>query len=115
MVSAARVHYSQKGSGSMFFKKALEKIFNKEYQVTDKERIKQNEQLELKNELTDALLQDLEANDIQAYRIQKGLVVLIENYHEGAIPVEIQIITKPLNYDYDALHAEYLEKIKAKN
>lgn len=92
------------------FKALLEGLRDKILPITPKGRIQQKEQTQLKKDLVDALASDLEEAGIETYLVQKGLVVLIENDEEGAIPVEIDIITKPLDYDYLGLHEEYLDK-----
>lgn len=92
------------------FKDTVDSFVGTEFPVTPKGRIQQKEQIELKNDLTYALMDDLIEIGIECYPVQKGFVALVPNDIEGAIPVEINIITKPLDYDYMSLHDEYIEK-----
>lgn len=94
------------------FKALLEGLGDKVFPITPKGRIQQKEQTQLKKDLVDALASDFEEAGIETYLVQKGLVVLIENDEEGAIPIEIDIITKPLDYDYIGLNDEYIAKQK---
>ena len=93
------------------FKDALNKVRETVFPVTVRGRIQQKEQIILKNDLTTALMQDLEAAGIEVYSVQKGFVILLPNDEEGVIPVELTIVTKPLDDDYDALHTEHIEKL----
>ena len=88
----------------------LDTIRETVYPITDKGRIRQKEQTELKVQITDAIAADLKSNDIDVLEVQKGFVILLQNDEEGAIPVEVNIITKPLDYDVFGLHDEYLSK-----
>lgn len=81
-----------------------------ELPITPALRIQQKEQTNLKNSLTDSLMDDMEQAGIEVFRTQKGFVLLVPNIEEGAIPVEINVITKPLDLDYISLHEEYLDK-----
>ena len=80
------------------------------FPITPASRIQQKEQTNLKNSLTDSLMDDMEQADIEVFRTQKGFILLVPNIEEGAIPVEINVITKPLDLDYISLHEEYLDK-----
>ena len=93
------------------FVSVMSVIKEKIYNITNKDRIQQKEQLELKNMLTNALLKDFKEADIEVYEVPKGFVIILPNDEEGAIPVELSIVTKPLDYDYDGLHDEYLRKL----
>lgn len=97
------------------FLSVVEIVKEKIYNITDKGRIKQKEQLELKTSLTNALLKDFESAGVESYAVQKGIVILLQNDEEGAIPLEVTITTKPLDYDYDQLHEEWLEKEAARS
>lgn len=88
----------------------IEGVFKKVYNVTNKQRIQQKEQLVLKQDLTEALFNDMVEAGFEVVQVPKGVVLIIENEEEGGIPVEINIVTKPLDYDYDIQHEEWLAK-----
>lgn len=94
------------------FRDVVEEVKKEEFKLNTKgNAIVQSERNELKFKLTDALALALEeVEDIDVVQVQKGIAILLPNDIEGSIPVEIQIITKPLDYDVDGLHQEYLEK-----
>lgn len=94
------------------FEEVIDKINKTEYKLNTKgNAVVQSERNEMKFQLTDALAAVFEEiEDIDVLQVQKGIVLLLPNEIEGSLPVEIQIITKPLDYDYDSLHEEYLEK-----
>lgn len=95
-------------------KKMIESCEEVVYPVTTKGRLVQKEQIKLKNDLTLSLMEDMKEIGIEVYPVQKGFVIVIPNNEEGVIPVEVNIITKPLDYDYIALHEEYLDKLNKK-
>lgn len=96
------------------FKEMVESIAEVVYKITPKGRISQGEQNELKAGLTNALQADLGEAGIESYVTQQGIVIVIPNDMEGAIPVELNIITKPLDLDYHILHEEWQDKLKAR-
>lgn len=92
------------------FLDAMKSVEGKQYNVTDKGRIQQKEQLELKTLLTESLLKDFVEAGVEVVEVPKGFVIVVPNDEEGAIPLELSIVTKPLDYDYDALHDEWSAK-----
>ena len=94
------------------FKEMIDSVEETKFPITDRGRLVQKEQTKLKNSLTHALMEDIGDQGIEVYAVQKGFVVVIPNNEEGVIPIEVNIITKPLDYDYIALNEEYFDKQK---
>ena len=88
----------------------LDTIEETVYPTTDKGRIRQKEQTELKMALTNAFVEDLKDMGLEVLEVQKGFALLLQNHEEGAIPVEVNIVTKPLDYDAFGLHDEFMAK-----
>lgn len=96
----------------------MEAINNKQYETTNTkygQKIKQSEAIELKTQLQDlvvGLIQD--TFDIDVFLSDKGVILQIPNEELGALNVELQLVTKPLDMDVDGIDAELREKRERK-
>lgn len=96
----------------------MQEIDNKEYTVTDTkygEKIKQSEAIELKAQLQDVVVGLIKDTfDLDVYLSDKGVILQIPNKELGAINVELQLVTKPLDMDVEGIDAELRDKQEAK-
>lgn len=82
--------------------KLLESIKEKDFTVSQTkkgEKIKQTEHRELKSNIMSALLEDLKEKGLAIGMSKDGIVIEMPNDNLGAIPVELDIKVKGLDYD----------------
>lgn len=93
----------------------LQEIKEREFKTTkDNKRLNQSAGNELKNIITELVMDSLLTTypDLNVIRGASSLLLMIENDIEGALPLEITIVNKPLNIDENDFAEEYQEKLK---
>ena len=93
----------------------LQEIKTKEFKTTkDNKRLSQAAGNELKNIMTELVMESLLTTypELNVIRGASSLLLMIENDIEGALPLEITIVNKPLNIDENDFAEEYQEKLK---
>ncbi len=93
----------------------LQEIKTKEFKTTkDNKRLNQSSGNELKNIVTELVMESLLTTypELNVIRGASSLLLMIENDIEGALPLEITIVNKPLNIDENDFANEYHEKLK---
>ena len=100
------------------YKKTMDMINNKVYTVSQTkygEKIKQAEAIELKAQLQAMVVELLqETFDLDVFMSDKGVILQIPNVELGALNVELQLVTKPLDMDVEGIDAELRAKEEAK-
>lgn len=93
----------------------LQEIKEREFKTTkDNKRLSQSAGNELKNIITELVMDSLLTTypELNVIRGASSLLLMIENDIEGALPLEITIVNKPLNIDENDFAEEYQEKLK---
>lgn len=93
----------------------LQEIKNKEFKTTkDNKRLNQASGNELKNIITELVMESLLITypELNVIRGASSLLLMIENDIEGALPLELTIVNKPLNIDENDFAEEYQEKLR---
>lgn len=77
-------------------------------------RIQQGEATKLKEIMIDLAIEALEEKytELEIIKGAKGVLLLIPNEIEGAIPMVLDIVNKPLDFDVEEWEEEYKDKIK---
>ena len=100
------------------YKDTMDMINNKVYTVSQTkygEKIKQSEAIELKAQLQNMVVELLqETFDLDVFMSDKGVILQIPNVELGALNVELQLVTKPLDMDVEGIDAELRAKEEAK-
>lgn len=100
------------------YKETMDMINNKVYTVSQTkygEKIKQAEAIELKAQLQAMVVELLqETFDLDVFMSDKGVILQIPNVELGALNVELQLVTKPLDMDVEGIDAELRAKEEAK-
>ena len=93
----------------------LQAIKNREFKTTkDNKRLSQAAGIELKNIVTDLVKDALIASypELNVIRGANSLLLMIDNDLEGALPLEVTIVNKPLDIDDNDFAEQYQEKLK---
>lgn len=93
----------------------LQEIKTKEFKTTkDNKRLSQASGNELKNIITELVMESLLTTypELNVIRGASSLLLMIENDIEGALPLELTIVNKPLNIDENDFAEQYQEKLK---
>lgn len=97
--------------------KLLQEIYQKVYKTSKTQkglRIVQSEQNQLKAEVENILKSTIENEypDLITYNSVKGVILEVPNENEGAIYFELQVISKPLDYDVISENEAYQDKME---
>ena len=93
----------------------LQEIREKEFNTTkDGKRLNQSSSNELKNIITELVMESLLTThpELTIVRGASSLLLMIENNIEGALPLEVTIVNKPLNIDENDFAEQYEEKLR---
>ena len=93
----------------------LQEIRVKEFKTTkDNKRLNQASGNELKNIITELVMESLLTThpELNIVRGASSLLLMIENDIEGALPLEVTIVNKPLDIDENDFAEQYQEKLR---
>lgn len=96
----------------------LKEIYNRKFKTSTTAkgvyRIQQGEATELKETMIDLAIEALSEKytELEIIKGAKGVLLLIPNENEGSIPMVLDIVNKPLDFDIEEWEEEYNEKLR---